>query len=100
MKKKEFVWGKDQQGAFHEIKLKLSSRPILSIYNVNTETEVHNTDASQFGLGAVLLQEQENKRLHPICYFSRKATEDESKYHSYELEALAIVSALERFAYI
>lgn len=35
--------------------------------------------------------------MHPISYFSRKTTKDEAKYHSYELEALAIVSALERF---
>ena len=29
--------------------------------------------------------------------FSRKKTKDQNKYHSYELEALAIVCALERF---
>lgn len=52
---------------------------------------------SQVGLGAVLMQRQEDNKLHTVCYFSRKTSKDESKYHSYELQALAIVCALERF---
>lgn len=95
-KKEIFVWNAAQEKAFEEIKLKLSSRPVLAIYNVNAKTEVH-TDASQHGLGAVLFQEQDDKRMHPISFFSRKTTNDEAKYHSYELEALAIVCALEKF---
>ena len=66
---------------------------------MKAKTEVH-TDASQHGLGAVLLQEQEDKRMHPVSYFSRKTTSDEAKYHCYELEALAIVGALEEFRVI
>jgi len=42
-------------------------------------------------------RQAEDGKMHPISYFSRKTTKDESKYHSYELEELAIVSALERF---
>lgn len=91
-----FAWKEEQQKAFEEIKLRLTCKPILSIYKVNAKTEVH-TDASQHGLGAVLFQEQEDGRMHPISYFSRKTTNEEAKYHSYELEALAIVCALEKF---
>lgn len=38
----------------------------------------------------------EDKCLHPVHYMSRKTTDAESRYHSYELEALAIVRALEK----
>jgi len=56
------------------------------------------TDASQQGVAAVLLQRQaDDGKMHPISYFSRKTTKDEAKYYLYELEAMAIVSALERF---
>lgn len=36
---------------------------------------------------------------HAVSYFSRATTEMESKYHSYELEALAVVETLQRFKY-
>lgn len=43
------------------------------------------------------MQIQKDGKMHPVSYYSRKTTKDEEKYHSYELEALAIVCALERF---
>jgi len=33
----------------------------------------------------------------PIAYFSRATSDAEKNYHSYELETLAIVKAVERF---
>lgn len=48
-------------------------------------------------MGAVSFQQQEDDRFHPVCYYSRKTTKDEAKYHPFELEALAIVCALEKF---
>lgn len=91
-----FEWGREQQEAFDHIKDKLIKGPILSVYNPNAITEVH-TDACSMGLGGVLLQKQSDGKLHPISYYSHKTTQEESRYHSYELEALAIVCTLERF---
>jgi transposase InsO family protein len=95
-KNSEFIWEQKQIDAFNEIKLSLQSSPVLSVYNPESFTELH-TDACAIGLGAVLLQKQKDGKMHPISYYSRKTTKDEAKYHSYELEALAIVAALERF---
>lgn len=63
---------------------------------MNAHTEVHR-DASQLGLGGILLQKQDDQRLHPICYYSRQTTKGEEKYHSYELETLAVVESLKKF---
>lgn len=72
--------------------------PILGIYNPNAETELHShCDASSLGFGAVLIQRQDDKHFHPIFFYSKRTTPQEEKYHSYELETLAIVSALRRF---
>jgi len=96
-KNTRFQWTDERDRAFKMLKKALTSRPILSMYEPNAYTEVH-ADASQHGVAAVLLQRQaEYGKMHPISYFSRKTTKDEVKYHSYELEALAIVNALERF---
>lgn len=35
--------------------------------------------------------------MHPVFYFSRRTTKAEARYHSFELETLAIVYALRRF---
>ena len=84
--------------AFETLIQLLLSKPVLAVYEPTAETEVHS-DASQVGLGAVLLQKREDRKFHLVCFYSRKTTKDESKYHSYELEALAIVCALTRFRF-
>jgi len=70
--------------------------PVLGLYYYKDEVELH-TDASAQGFGAVLLQRKEDKKLHPIFYFSKATTKDVAKYHSFELETLAIIYALRRF---
>lgn len=86
-----------QQVAFNELKQKLILRPILAIYNPNANTEVH-CDASSSGLAGILMQEIDRK-WHPVYYYyySRNTTEAETKYHSFELEALAVVETLKKF---
>lgn len=43
------------------------------------------------------MQKQTDGRFHPVAYYSKTASPAESKYHSFELETLAIFYALERF---
>lgn len=82
--------------AFHTLRDALISAPILALYNPKRDTELH-TDASASGFGAVLLQKQDDGRLHPVSFFSKRTTGPESRYHSFELETLAIIYALRRF---
>lgn len=73
----------------------LTNEPVLTIHDPSLNTELH-TDASAIGYGAVLMQEKGGK-LHPVAYFSKRTTAAESKYHSYELETLAVVNAVKHF---
>lgn len=82
--------------AFNELKELLTAAPVLAIYNPKRITELH-TDASALGFGAALMQKQDDGKFHPIAYFSKTTTAAESKYHSFELETLAIIYALRRF---
>jgi len=95
-KKTDFQFGEIEQQAFEILKDRLVNAPILSIYSPHDETELH-CDASATGFGAILLQKKTDQKLHPIFYFSKRTTEIESKYHSYELETLSIIYALRRF---
>ena len=64
-----FVWGPEQQQSFDELKKRLSSAETLGYFDKNAPTKVI-ADASPVGLGAVLVQEQEEE-LQVISYASR-----------------------------
>lgn len=72
------------------------ARPVLSIYCPTDETELH-CDASSLGYGAIFSQRKDDNKFHPVFYFSKRTTEPEYRYHSFELETLAIINALKRF---
>lgn len=91
-----FKFGAVELQTFEELKEKLLKTPVLTIYNSNSETELH-CDASVAGFGAVLMQRGNDKQFHPVFLFSKRTTEVESRYHSFELEMLAIIYALRRF---
>ncbi|GFY28566.1 transposon Tf2-9 polyprotein [Trichonephila clavipes] len=92
-----FNFDAKQEASFDELKRLLCQKPVLGIYRQNCETEIH-TDASIYGLAAVLLQRSpDDNSLDPIYYMSRKTSETERKYTRYELEVLAIIEALKKF---
>ncbi|GFX95676.1 retrovirus-related Pol polyprotein from transposon 17.6 [Trichonephila clavipes] len=92
-----FFFGIQQKKeAFEKLKKILSEGPILHLYKYGRKTELH-TDACKQGYGAILLQEAEDGKLHPVYYMSKKTNTAEEKYDSYELEVLAIINALKKF---
>ncbi|GFY59692.1 retrovirus-related Pol polyprotein from transposon 297 [Trichonephila inaurata madagascariensis] len=95
-KENPFVFGTLQKAAFEKLKNIMSEGPLLHIYKYGRRTELH-TDACKQGYGAILLQEAEDGKLHPVYYMSKKTNTAEEKYDSYELEVLAIINALKKF---
>jgi hypothetical protein len=92
----DFCFDKDCVKAFEKLKSELTAYPILRLYSPAAQTELH-TDASSQGLGAILLQKQTDGNWAPIAYYSQATNKAEANYHSFELEMLAIVRAIERF---
>lgn len=91
-----FQFGESERNAFVTLKNKLVEAPILAVFNPKASTELL-CDASIHGFGAILMQRQSDDVMHPVFYFSRRTTEVEARYHSFELETLTIVYALRRF---
>ena len=78
---------------FETIKKKCMMAPILAFVDLE-KPFILETDASGIGKGAMLLQEQEHKKLHPIAYASRALHGSEKNYHSSKLEFLALKWAI------
>nr|GFA84283.1 putative reverse transcriptase domain-containing protein [Tanacetum cinerariifolium] len=87
-KKVKFEWGDKQEAAFQLLKQKLSSAPILALPKGSEDFIVY-CDASNKGLGAVLMQREE-----VISYASRQPKIHEKNYTTHDLELGAIVFAL------
>ena len=92
----QYNWSENCQRAFCNLKKRLVTTPVLA-YADFSKTFYVETDASGYGLGAILEQEQKDGKLHPVAYASRSLTPTESRYGVTELEALAVVWALKHF---
>ena len=88
-------WGEAQEKAYQSIKALLTKEPILRLPDPE-KTYFLRTDASDSGIGAVLMQEHDGK-LFPVCYGSKKLSSAERNYSTIEKECLAIVWGFKRF---
>ena len=91
-----YEWGPEQQAAFQKLIDRLTSQPVVAIYNPKVPCTIH-TDASAVGIGATLSQRGSDGLDHPIEYFSRQLNDAQRNYNASELECLAIVEAVRHF---
>ena len=73
----EFAWQSRQEEAFAEIKRLLTRTPTLAYFD-QSRPIIIQTDASNFGLGGVLLQEGK-----PVAYTSHTLSKTEQNYLEY-----------------
>ncbi|XXG76914.1 hypothetical protein AAC387_Pa08g1175 [Persea americana] len=83
-----FVWNEKCEASFEELKGKLTLAPILTLPSSSGGFVVY-TDASNVGLGCVLMQ---NGKV--IAYGSRQLKEHEKDYATHDLELATVVFAL------
>ena len=81
--------------AFESLKLFLTSTPVLALPDDEGQY-VLDTDASEYGCGAVL-QQYQNGELHVIEYASRTFNKAERKYSVTRKEMAAVIFALRHF---
>ena len=90
-------WGIQQEEAFKEIKKILSNTPVLALYDPKAEAKIR-TDASSYGLGAILMQKQSNHQWQPVAYTPRALSPTEQRYAQIQKEALGIMWGCEKFS--
>ena len=95
--KTSWTWIADQEEEFIQLKKEVCSSHVLSLYDIEAKTKV-SADASAYGIGAILMQQQQQGAWRPVAFASRALNEAETRYAQIEKEALALTWALEKFA--
>jgi hypothetical protein len=83
-----FEWNEDCQKSFEELKVCLTTAPVLTLPKPGEEYVIYS-DASHQGLGCVLMQMSK-----VIAYASRQLRKHELNYPTHDLELAAVVFAL------
>jgi RNase H-like domain found in reverse transcriptase/Reverse transcriptase (RNA-dependent DNA polymerase) len=96
-----WLWQTEEQTAFETLHKVMIDKPVLCQPDF-TKPFFLLTDASAYGVGAILSQEggsttsntNQKLKLHPVTYYSATFTEMECNYNIYKQELLAIIKAI------
>ena len=92
----QWKWSETQQKEFKQLKDKLSNAPVLTHFSDTLPSQL-DTDALQYGIGAVISHVLPSGEERPIAYASRTLTKSERSYAQIEKEALSIVFGVKKF---
>lgn len=95
-KGQKWIWSKECQSAFEEIKKCLLSDLALTHFDPQKEL-ILTSDASDYGIGAVFLHRLEDGSTKPMAHASRSLLPAERNYSQIEKESLAIIYAIKKF---
>ena len=95
-KTEKWEWNDDAGRAFEELKQRFTSTPILAHLDAQKPVIIE-TDAYDFAIGAVLSQRDDEGRLHPVAFHSRKFQPAEINYEIHDKELLAVVDAFKHW---
>lgn len=92
----KFVWTNRQETAFQALKSQLLCATRLVHYSEDRPI-ILATDASQYGVGAVVSHRFPDGSEHPIAFASKTLTKSQQAYGQIEKEALSIIYGVTKF---
>ncbi|XP_054830333.1 uncharacterized protein K02A2.6-like [Eublepharis macularius] len=95
-KNAKWTWDCRHARAFTAVKELLSSEAVLTHFD-ESKPLILASDASPYGIGAVLSHRMPDGREAPIAYFSRSLSRAERNYAQIDKEALALVAGVKKF---
>ena len=98
-KETAWTWDKPQQTAFEELKAAMLKAPVLAHPDYE-RPYLPETDASGVAIGAVLSQQQDDGKWHPVDYLSKSFSPAEKNYATHDQELLVIIVALKQWQHL
>src|SRR5260221_13079051 len=95
-KSKDWLWGTAEQQAFDVLKNAITSAPMLALPS-GSSLFCLECDASNFTMGAILSQQQDDGLFHLIGFMSKSFSDTEWNYQIHDKEMLVIMCALEEW---
>jgi len=89
-------WSAACQKAFDSLKTAITSSPILIFPDESKPYKVE-ADSSNYATGAVLSQEGDDGKWHPVAFLSKSLSSVERNYDIHDKELLSIIRALEEW---
>ena len=98
LKQTTFMWPAAAQGAFDELKRRLSSKPFLSTFDPDRYC-ILATDASDRAAGCFLMQADDDGKVYAIGCKSKLFTASQTRWSTSTKEAFAVVYGVEAFSH-
>ena len=95
-KRNEFLWNQSADESFKAIK-RLIGNDLMLRHPILNKPFVIQTDASDFAVAGVLLQQDDEDNLAPLEFYSRKLNDSELNYSIHDKELLAIKESLQEW---
>ena len=92
-------WKEPQEKAYQELIKALTTAPVLALFDEDKPIRVE-TDASDVGMGAALMQQDQQGSWHPVEFWSKKFNTAQQNYHPAEKETCAILYALQHWRHL
>ncbi|KAL5596445.1 uncharacterized protein BROUX77_007129 [Berkeleyomyces rouxiae] len=89
-------WGQAEERAFETLKNLFITAPVLAMWDEDRTTVVE-CDCSGWALGGTLSQVDDDGKLRPVAFFSKKLSPAEVNYEIHDKELLAVVKCLEEW---
>ncbi len=93
-KDSNWIRGNKERSAHQKLLEALYTAPVLKHFEPDKQTYL-STDASDFSIGGWISQYDDQEKIRPILYYSRKMNDHERKYPVHEKELLAIITMLD-----
>ena len=97
-KGRHFIWGKEQQEVFEEIKRRLTEAPVIHMLNQEGRFHLYS-DTCKFAAGSALYQIQ-NRKPKLIAYASKRFPEAARSYSITELELCGLAINVASFSHL
>ena len=93
----KFTWSNECQQAFDYLKNALTSEPIMLPFPDFSKEFILYTDASNFSIGYILGQKDQDNREHVISYAGRSLQPGERRWGITDKECLAVIEGVKHF---